>query len=145
MSFYVHLGCLAFTPTKATIGSLPIPLYHKSSHAHAHTYAHTHLYELPSQTTRVTSGSQPQLVLCFWEGRAPLTQLDVGLTIVLGRRDMLYLDWTSCTRLEMKKKNQKKKYRNCHIKKQKMCQPKVTTRGYDASKRASQKFRFVPL
>lgn len=41
--------------------------------------------------------------------------MEVGLTIVLGWRDVFYLDWTSCTRLEVKKK--KKRHRNCRIKK----------------------------
>lgn len=34
--------------------------------------------------------------IVFPEGRVPLTQLDVGSTIVLGSRDVLYLERTSC-------------------------------------------------
>lgn len=34
--------------------------------------------------------------IVFPEGRVPLAQLDVGSTIVLGSRDVLYLERTSC-------------------------------------------------
>lgn len=60
--------------------------------------------------------------IVFPEGRVPLAQLDVGSTIVLGSRDVLYLERTSCARLEVKKNTGTATLKN----KIKLGEPRVT-------------------